>query len=138
MRNQRHNVSASGAGKTRIIVCKACTADCRMLQNHETGEISGNRCPRGAAFAKTYHPDAVKHRVYQVSVENGIMQRMAVRTGSPVDEALALRIESALKPRVVKAPVEAGEKVIVDLDGSGVDLIAIRKMPARRSPRHTD
>ncbi|MDK9711643.1 DUF1667 domain-containing protein [Acidaminobacter sp.] len=120
-------------GKSLIIVCKACTAKCRMVFEPESGNLKGSKCPRGEAFAKAYHPDAVKIRTYLVPVENGHMKRMALRTEVPIGESLSEIIEAALKPAAVKAPVEAGATVFRNVGGSGVDLIATRKMPARSS-----
>lgn len=118
-------------GTSLVIVCKACTAKCRMVYEPESGNLKGNKCPRGESFAKAYHPNAVKVRTYLVTVENGHMKRMALRTEVPIGESLSEVIEAALKPAVVKAPVEAGATVFRDVGGSGVDLIATRKMPAR-------
>jgi CxxC motif-containing protein len=120
-------------GKSLRIVCKACTAKCRMVYEPESGNLKGNKCPRGEAFAKAYHPDAVKVRTYLVSVENGHMKRMALRTEGPIGESLSEVVEAALKSEVLKAPVEAGATVFRNIGGSGVDLIATRKMPTRSS-----
>lgn len=119
------------SGKSLMIVCKACTANCRMVCEPESGKVKGNKCPRGESFAKVYHPDAVKVRTYLVQVENGHMKRMALRTEGPIGESLSEVIESALKTEAVKAPVEAGATVFRNVGGSGVNLIATRKMPAR-------
>lgn len=126
MKSQHHD-----SGKSLMIVCKACTAKCRMVYEPESGKLKGNKCPRGESFAKAYHPDAVKVRTYLVQVENGHMKRMALRTEEPIGESLSEVIESALKTEAVKAPVEAGATVFRNVGGSGVDLIATRKMPAR-------
>jgi CxxC motif-containing protein len=118
-------------GTSLLIVCKACTARCRMVYEPESGNLKGNKCHRGESFAKAYHPDAIKVRTYLVPVENGHMKRMALRTEAPIGESLSDVIEAALKLAVVKAPVEAGATVFRNVGGSGVDLIATRKMPAR-------
>lgn len=117
--------------KSLMITCKACTAKCRMIYEPQSGIMKGNKCPRGESFAKAYHPDAVKFRTYLVPVENGLMKRIAVRTEMPIGESLSEVIEAALKSETVKAPVEAGATVFRNVGGSGVDLVATRKMPAR-------
>jgi len=127
MTNPRHHEPK----ESLRIVCKSCTAKCRMVYEPESDKLKGNKCPRGESFAKAYHPDAVKVRTYLVPVENGHMKRMALRTEAPIGESLSEVIEAALKSEVVKAPVEAGATVFRNVGGSGVDLIATRKMTAR-------
>ena len=115
------------------LICKSCTAKCIMTYTPLTGRITGNKCPRGEAYAKDYRPDAVKIRTYQLPVKNGHMKRLAVRTGIPVGEALSDRIETLLKTVTLTAPIEAGATVLTNLGGTGVDLVATRKMPTRRA-----
>ena len=130
-KNKMMKLQPHDPGTSLRIVCKACTASCRMICEPESGMVKGNKCPRGETFAKTYHPDAVKIRTYLVPVENGHMKRMALRTEAPIGESLSEVVEAALKSEVLKAPVEAGATVFRNVGGSGVDLIATRKMPAR-------
>jgi len=128
----RQNDTVSQSGKKGLnIVCEVCTAKCRMIYEPESGKLTGNKCPRGVSFAKAYQPDAVKVRTYLVPVENGHMKRMALRTDQPIGLSLSERVEAVLKAEVVKAPVEAGTTVFSNVGGTGVDLIATRKMPAR-------
>jgi CxxC motif-containing protein len=115
------------------IICKSCTAKCIMTYTPHTGQLTGNKCPRGEAYAKDYRPDAVRIRTYQLPVKNGHMKRLAVRTETPVGEALSERIEALLKTVTLTAPVEAGATVLKNVGGTGVDLVATRKMPARHA-----
>jgi CxxC motif-containing protein len=131
MKPQRYEANKGSGEISRRIVCKSCTAKCRMVYEPQSGKLTGNKCPRGEAFAKAYSPEAVKVRTYLVPVENGYMKRMALRTDEPIGERLSEIVEAALKPVVVTAPVEAGATVFRNVGGSGVDLIATRKMPAR-------
>lgn len=124
-----HNRSS----QVQKIICKSCTAKCHMIHDLQTGQVAGNKCPRGEAYAKRYRQDAVKIRTYQLPVKNGHMKRVAVRTDAPIGEDLSGVIEAALKSVTLTAPIEAGEAVLTNVGGTGVDLVATRKMPARHS-----
>ncbi|SCZ81483.1 DUF1667 domain-containing protein [Acidaminobacter hydrogenoformans] len=122
-----------GSSDVQKIICKSCTAKCDMTYEFQTGQVAGNKCPRGEVYAKRYRPDAVKIRTYQLPVKNGHMKRLAVRTDSPISEDLSGVIEAELKSVALTAPIEAGEAVLTNVGGTGVALVATRKMPARHS-----
>ena len=120
------------ADKGVKIICKACTASCRMFYDANTGTLRGNRCPRGWSYALNYKPEDLKFRTFLVKVKGGQMKRMALRTDQPVSEAVSAKLEAAVKELTIQAPVSAGALVLKDTADTGVDLLAIRKMPARK------
>lgn len=113
------------------LICRSCSARCMMVYNPENGTLKGNKCPRGEAYARAYDPEAVKVRVYQLPIENGYMNRVAVKTDRSVSNEQADQIEEAVHRLKLKAPVRAGEVLFQNVGGTGVHLIAVRAMRQR-------
>ena len=105
------------------MICITCPAGCEMEVTENSGRltVTGNRCPRGAAYAESEIRDPRRTVTAVVRSEKGRYQ--PVRTDRPLPRPL---INGLLNTILKKSFPEAapGEIIIADIEGTGVNLIA--------------
>ena len=116
----------------QIITCINCPVGCRMTvtlndRNEFTG-VSGNTCPRGAAYARQECtlPERMITAVIPVS---GSDLPLSVKTASPVPKQLIPQVMKELGNLRVSLPVALGQPVLKNILGTGVDIVATRSLP---------
>lgn len=115
-------------------VCICCPIGCELTATvKDDGEISvtGNTCKRGAAYAVTELTAPTRTVTSTVRVNGGAIDRVPVKTARPIPKEKmfdALFGDGGIKSVEVDAPIEAGDVVIRDVAGTGVDVIATRKI----------
>ena len=99
----------------RELTCICCPLGCQItatIQNGEVDEVSGNTCPRGAAYARTelLHPMRI------------------VTTTVPVIGGTSCRVSMdcirQLRKVQAQAPVEIGDILLKNVAGTGIDIVA--------------
>ena len=105
------------------MICITCPTGCEMdvLCDGNKITVSGNRCPRGAAYAESEIKDPRRTVTAVIHSANGKFQ--SVRTNKPLPRPL---IPGLLKTilKEVYPEAEPGAVIIADIEGTGVDLIA--------------
>ena len=121
----------------RKLTCIVCPIGCSLeAEGGADLTITGNRCKRGIAYAQeelrapkrvvtatcgiTFSPDSARSLTAP--------RRVPVKTSAPcpkerIDELL--RDIYSLKPGL---PIKAGERLIADWQGLGIDVVALRSM----------
>ena len=116
----------------KVITCINCPVGCRMTAVlNDAGElvsVSGNTCPRGARYARqeVTQPERMITAVIPVQ---GCQTPLSVKTASPVPKQLIHQVMEALSRTSVSVPVRAGDVILPDVLGTGVDVIATRSLP---------
>ena len=113
----------------RELICIGCPMGCPMTVTLEDGafvSVTGNTCPRGAAYAEKEVTDPRRMVTTTVTVTGGTEVRLPVRTKTDVPKGRIFDVLEALKSVSVPAPVAVGQVVLADAAGSGVDVIAAR------------
>jgi CxxC motif-containing protein len=105
------------------MICITCPTGCEMEVLCTEGKITvtGNRCPRGAAYAESEIRDPRRTVTAVVRCTDGRFQ--SVRTDKPLPRPLI----PGLLNKILKATfpeAEPGAVIISDIEGTGVDLIA--------------
>ena len=104
------------------MICITCPAGCEMEVSVENGKItvSGNRCPRGAAYAEAEIKDPRRTVTAVIRTVNNRFQ--PVRTDKPLPRNM---INGLLNTLLKKSwPEEApGTVILADIGGTGVDLV---------------
>lgn len=117
----------------RQIHCTTCPSECLLTVEVELDsmgvevsvrEVSGNRCPRGAAFARQETTCPMRILTTTVTVQDGDERLLPVRTSEPVPLELHAQMMNALRSVTVHAPISMGDAVVPDILGTGVDVIA--------------
>lgn len=117
--------------ETRGLTCIRCPRGCQLVATIEGGSVTavtGNACPRGAAYAA----DEVCHPMRCVTTTVAV-------TGSPLDAAVSVRTDgdvpkekvadvvAALATVRMEAPVHVGDLVLADVCGTDVNVVATRE-----------
>lgn len=134
----------------RELTCITCPLGCRLsVETDPSGEllVSGNRCPRGAVYAKEefFSPKRTVTATCPAAcagtkaacpdgadpaLPHARIRRVPIRSTAPFPKE---RIEELLRivyATEVPLPVARGEVVLRDALGTGIDLIATRSVPA--------
>lgn len=116
----------------QTITCINCPVGCRMTVTlSEQGEflsVSGNTCPRGAAYAKQECTLPLR-MVTAVIPAAGSETPLSVKTSVPVPKQLIPDIMRELSKAEVSLPVSIGQVILPDVLQTGSDIIATRSLP---------
>jgi CxxC motif-containing protein len=114
----------------RNLTCIVCPIGCSLDvdESSENLSVTGNRCPRGAAYAleEIRAPKRTVTATCQIGEESTSIRRIPVKTAVP---CLREKIPSLLKDIYklkVNVPVKAGDVLIADWNGEGIDVVATR------------
>ena len=107
-------------------VCISCPMGCPLRVWEENGEVKveGNTCPRGKAPMRTV--------TSSVPVIHGQQLMCSVKTAQPVPKEKVHQVLEAIYQAQVKAPVAVGDVVLENVAGTGVAVIATRKVDDKR------
>lgn len=110
------------------MICIVCPVGCHLQVSTEGEEIkvTGNRCSRGEEYAREEMLSPKRVVTATCRLEHPQHPRLPVKT----DTALPFEQIEALLSEVyslsIKPPVRAGQVLIEDFAGSGVNLVASR------------
>ena len=109
------------------LVCIVCPAGCRITVGDD-GKITGYTCERGLHYAQNETTCPKRVVTSTVKAVGGLHRRLPVRTDGELPKADMLAAVRALDAVAVHAPVCAGDIVLADVLGSGVNFIASRDL----------
>lgn len=113
------------------LICINCPLGCMLsVDTDDNGEmtVTGNNCPRGDAYARKELTNPTRIVTSIVSVTDGELPVVSVKTASDIPKDKISAIIEELKSVTVEAPVTIGETVLTDAAGTGVDVIATRNV----------
>ena len=115
----------------QTVTCINCPVGCRMTVTMSgSGEfvsVSGNICPRGAAYAKQ-ECTLPERMITAVIPAAGSDMPLSVKTSKPVPKKMIPDVMRELSRLRVSAPVTSGQVVLSDVLGSGADIVATRDL----------
>lgn len=119
--------------KEAKIICVGCPLGCRAtLKASEDGEVlevEGCGCKEGRRYVVEEFHNPVRVLTATVLTEGSRVPLLPVRTSSPVPKEKLKEAMRVLAKVRAKPPLKAGEVVLEDLLGTGVDLVATRDLP---------
>ena len=116
---------------TEIITCINCPMGCRMEVTRE-GEsvlsVTGNTCKRGDAYARQ---ECVKplRMVTAVAPVRDRATPVSLKTRTPIPKQQIDDCMRAVMAAAFDAPIAAGDVLIENVCGTGVDIIATKAVP---------
>jgi len=111
---------AKGLPKEGSVTCILCPNGCQIEQ--KDGKWSGNRCPRGEKFAQQEQKEPMRTLTMVLrTVWGGLLP---VRTDRPIPKAAIFPLIEYCKKQCVSSSCMAGDVLIENAMGTGVDLIA--------------
>lgn len=111
----------------RELICIGCPLGCMLtvdLDGDEILNISGNTCPRGAAYAKKEVTNPMRIVTSSVKVQGGSKNQVSVKTQSDVPKKKIFDVVRALKDVEVLAPVAIGDIIVENVADTGVAIVA--------------
>ena len=117
------------------LTCITCPIGCSLLAEGGEGEelrVSGNRCPRGAAYAREelLSPRRTVTATCRAlgAGPASVSRRIPCRTAEPFPKDRVDELLQAIYALNVSLPVERGRILIQDALGLGIDVVATRTL----------
>jgi CxxC motif-containing protein len=113
------------------ITCIVCPIGCKILikKDGEKIEISeGNKCKRGLEYARNEALDPRRMLTSSVKVEGGEWPLVSVKSSGPVPKDMIFKVLDEIKKSRINAPVKIGQKIIKNVAGLPIDIIATKKI----------
>ena len=103
------------------LICIVCPKGCHLKVDEENGyKVTGNGCPRGAAYGEKELVNPTRVITSTVRVEAKTARRVPVKTASDIPKGKIYDI--------MKELVAIGDVVIPNVLGLGVDVVACKKV----------
>ena len=116
---------------TQVITCINCPVGCRMSETiSDTGEfqsVTGNTCPRGAAYARQ-ECTLPKRVITAVLPVEGCRTPLSVKTSCPIPKAMIHQIMNELSALHLHPPILSGQVIVRDILHTGADIVATRSL----------
>ena len=109
----------------REMTCIICPRGCHLKVDADLN-VTGNFCPRGAAYAKQEILDPRRTLTTTVRVESELLGVCPVKTIAPIPKDSVLDAMKEINKVTLKPPVHIGDIVVKDILGTGVDVVATR------------
>ncbi len=116
------------------LICIGCPAGCLITVNKEADEsltVTGNSCQVGEEYARKEITAPTRIVTSLVQVTGGTGTVVAAKTANHIPKGKIRACMEAISKTVVFAPVKAGDVLIADVAGTGVDIVATANMEAR-------
>ncbi len=112
------------------LTCIVCPIGCRITVESRNGEyvFSGNRCGRGAEFAKAELTEPKRSLTTTVRTALRGMPVIPVRTNGDIPKEMIPSVMLTLRDVLISERIGIGEIVVKDILGSGCDIIATSDM----------
>ena len=115
----------------RELTCIGCPMGCMLtviLENGEVTEVTGNTCQKGDIYARKEVVNPTRIVTSTVKVTGGEKERVSVKTASDIPKDKIFEVMKAIDAASISAPVNIGDIVIKDVAGTGVDIVATKKI----------
>lgn len=107
---------------------------CRLDVTVEEGQVvsvEGQGCKRGLNYAQDEITDPRRMITTTVRVRNGLHPLLPVYTERPFPKHQIFLLLKELRHVTVAAPVHAGQVILANALGTGIDVLASRDMPLK-------
>jgi CxxC motif-containing protein len=113
----------------RNLICIQCPKSCPLTVDFEgchLVKVEGNKCPKGADYAKTEIENPLRILTGTVLTEGLALKMLPVRTDNPIPKARILEAATEIKKIRLTKPINIGEVIVSNFMGLGVNLIGTR------------
>lgn len=109
------------------LICISCPTGCHLTAARANADsewqITGNRCPRGKAYAQNELRDPRRIVTAVVRSNSKTLPCLPVRTDAPLPKRFIAPLLNQLYQMEVKIPVKCGEILLKDIEKTGVNVI---------------
>lgn len=118
--------------ETKIVTCVICPIGCNIevdIENNEVLNVRNNKCKRGISYAsaEVINPVRILTSTVKFDKDNGAT-RLAVKSSKPIPKTQLLNCMKIIKQTEIKKAVKMGDIIILNILGTGADIIATRTM----------
>lgn len=110
------------------MICIRCPKGCH-LEIGKNNTVGGNECPRGVEYALKELLNPTRTLTSTVRVTGSPFRRLPVKTSGEIPKSLVLDAARALDEITVEAPIQAEQTILADILGTGVSVVATRRIP---------
>lgn len=119
--------------ENRDLTCICCPIGCQLkatLENGEVVSVTGNNCPRGAAYGRKEVTDPTRYVTSTVRVSGSRTGAVAVscKTASDIPKGKIFDVMRNISDVTVAAPVHIGDVVKANVADTGVDMVATKEV----------
>jgi CxxC motif-containing protein len=118
----------------RALICVTCPMGCRLDVTVADGQVvaaEGQGCKHGLAYAQDEITNPRRVVTTTVRVQAGRHPLLPVYTDCPFPKGQILPLLAELRQIAVNAPVQAGQVILADALGTGINVLASRDMPPK-------
>ena len=111
------------------ITCIICPVGCKILIRTDGKKfelVRGNKCKRGVEYVRSEALDPRRTLTSSILVENGEWPLVSVKTSKPIPKDKISNVLDVIKKTKVKAPITIGQKLILNVADTGVDIVATK------------
>lgn len=119
----------------RTLTCIVCPLGCTLAIGEEPGlPVSGNRCPRGAVYAREEILSPKRVVTATCGIDGGAgkvpetLRRAPVKSSVPCPREKIPELLADIYKTRVTLPVKPGDAVITDWRGTGINVVAVREI----------
>jgi CxxC motif-containing protein len=109
------------------MVCIMCPVGCH-LEIDEHQNVTGNRCPRGIAYAIKEVTNPTRVLTTTVRTTHDLIPRMSVKSAEPIPKELIFPAMEQIDSITVERTTHVGDVVYKNIMDSGIDLIATKNV----------
>ena len=117
-----HHNEASNCMDTQI-VCIGCPASCLVTVSPNL-TITGNACPVGDEYARKEITNPTRYIASLIRVANGKRNVVSVKTSADIPKGKIFACMNEIQNTTANAPIHAGDILIENVAGCGVDIVA--------------
>lgn len=110
------------------LTCIICPRGCRLHIDDDLN-VTGNSCPRGAAYAKQEVLDPRRTLTSTVRCHSELLEVCPVKSAEALPKGKILDAMKEINAVTLTPPVHIGQVVVKDVCGTGIDIIATRDIP---------
>lgn len=113
----------------RELTCIGCPLGCTLevcLGEDGSMKVAGNTCGRGDSYARKEVLSPARTVTTTVRISGRTGEVLAVRTQKDIPKDQIFACMRELKDIQVKTPVPAGDVVVENIAGTGVDIVATK------------
>lgn len=122
--------------ETRTFTCIVCPMGCHLearRSGNETIDVNGQGCRRGSEYARNEWLHPVRVLTTTIRVKNGCLPVAPIKSAIPLPKETIRQCMAIVNDIEVQAPLKAGQVVVADVLGTGINLIATRDVSALHS-----
>lgn len=111
------------------MTCIQCPQGCQLSVDVENGyvlKVTGNKCPKGEAYAKQEIENPVRTLTSTVLAEGLSLKMVPVKTSKPIPKNKLMAVMQEIRKIKINKPMRVNQSLVKNILGLGADLVLTR------------